>query len=253
MWTGAWRTGVFLVILVTLWATAYKLKIWSPLVFPSPIEVKASLATGFREGTFQIGILASMKRILLGYALSIIMGLPLGIFLARFTWARQTLGQLILGLQTMPSICWLPLAILWFGLDEKAILFVVVMGSLFAVTTAIAAGLQTIPPAMIAAGQTLGASGLTLYRRVMLPAAFPPILTGLKLGWSFAWRSLMAGELLYSGVGLGRILQTGRDFGDMSQVIAAMLIIIAIGLLVENLFFRPFEARIQRRWGLART
>lgn len=215
------------------------------------MEVKDSLVGGFGEGSFQIGIAASLRRIVVGYALSILIGLPLGVFLARYLWARQTLGQLIMGLQTMPSICWLPLAILWFGLDEKAILFVVVMGSLFAVTTAVAAGLQTIPPSLVAAGQTLGAGGLELYRRVMLPAALPPILTGLKLGWSFAWRSLMAGELLYSGVGLGRILQTGRDFGDMSQVIAAMLIIIAIGLLVENLLFRPVEARIQRRWGLA--
>lgn len=221
------------------------------MLFPSPVEVKDAFVWGFGEGSFQIGIAASLRRILVGYALSILIGLPLGVFLARYLWARQTVGQLVMGLQTMPSICWLPLAILWFGLDEKAILFVVVMGSLFAVTTAVAAGLQTIPPSLVAAGQTLGAGGLMLYRRVMLPAALPPILTGLKLGWSFAWRSLMAGELLYSGVGLGRILQTGRDFGDMSQVIAAMLIIIAIGLLVENLLFRPVEARIQRRWGLA--
>ena len=236
--------------LVILWATAYKLKLWSPLLFPSPSEVWKSFVNGFSDGSFQVGLLASLRRIVVGYALSILIGLPLGVFIARFALARQTLGQMILGLQAMPSICWLPLAILWFGLDEKAILFVVVMGSLFAITTATAGALTTIPPSLISAGETLGATGPALYLRVLLPAALPPILTGLKIGWSFAWRSLMAGELLYSGVGLGRILQNGRDLGDMAQVIAAMLIIIAMGLMMENVFFRPMEARLHRKWGL---
>lgn len=242
---------MFLVGLVILWATAYRLRIWSPLLFPSPVEVGKSFVSGFSDGSFQVGVLASLRRIVVGYALSILIGLPLGIFIARFAWARQTLGQMMLGLQAMPSICWLPLAILWFGLDEKAILFVVVMGSLFAITTATSGALGTIPPSLISAGETLGARGPGLYLRVLLPAALPPILTGLKIGWSFAWRSLMAGELLYSGVGLGRILQNGRDLGDMAQVIAAMLIIIAMGLLMENAFFRPVESRLHRKWGLA--
>jgi NitT/TauT family transport system permease protein len=229
---------------------AYRLRLWSPLLVPSPAEVKDAFVNGLRDGSFQVGVFASLRRIVVGYALSILIGLPLGIFIARFGWAKQTLGQMILGLQAMPSICWLPLAILWFGLDENAILFVVVMGSLFAITTATAGALATIPPSLVSAGETLGARGFGLYRRVLLPAALPPILTGLKIGWSFAWRSLMAGELLYSGVGLGRILQNGRDLGDMAQVIAAMLIIIAMGLLMENLFFRPVEARLHRKWGL---
>lgn len=209
-----------------------------------------SFVSGFSDGSFQVGLLASFRRIAIGYALSILIGVPLGIFIARFAWARQTLGQMVLGLQAMPSICWLPLAILWFGLDERAILFVVLMGSLFAITTATAGALNTIPPSLVSAGETLGARGPGLYLRVLLPAALPPILTGLKIGWSFAWRSLMAGELLYSGVGLGRILQNGRDLGDMAQVIAAMLIIIAMGLLMENAFFRPVETRLHRKWGL---
>lgn len=237
--------------MVTLWATASSLRLLPTSVFPPPMAVADALAAGFQGGGFGTGVAASLWRIIVGYALSILVGLPLGVILARFAWARQTVGQLVMGLQTMPSICWLPLAILWFGRDERAILFVVVMGSLFAVTTTVAASLQSLPPLLVSAGRTLGAGGLTLYRRVMIPAALPPIVGGLRLGWSFAWRSLMAGELLASGAGMGRILQVGRDSGDMAQVVAAMLVILAIGLAVENAVFRPAEAHLHRRWGLA--
>lgn len=215
------------------------------------MEVKNTLVEAVRDGSLVAGVLASMKRIAVGYVLSIVIGVPLGVFIAQFRWARQTIGATILGLQALPSICWLPLALLWFGLNEKAILFVVVMGSLFSITTATTAALANITPSLIAAGQTLGARKLSLYFRVLLPAAFPGILTGLKLGWSFAWRALMAGELLYSEVGLGRILTNGRDLGDMSLVITAMLVIIALGLLVDSLLFAPIERRVHRRWGLA--
>jgi len=236
---------------VILWETAYRLGVLSAATFPPPTDVGRSLLLGLSDGSLAVNVAASMKRIAFGYTLSIVMGLPLGVFLSRFEWARQTLGQLVLGLQTLPSICWLPLAVLWFGTGETAIQFVVVSGSVFAVIAAVASGLQTVPPTLVAAGRTLGARGLALYTRVMLPAALPTILGGLKLGWSFAWRGLMAGELIIKGAGLGHVLQEGRNLGDMGRIVAAMIVILAIGLLVENLLFRPAESRLHRRWGLA--
>ncbi len=245
------RAAAFLAVMVTLWATVYKLKVWPPTLFPSPLEVKTTLVDGFRDHSFQAAIWASLRRGVLGYLLSAVIGLPLGMLIARSTWVRQTIGSTVLGLQALPSICWLPLALLWFGLNERAVLFVVIMGSLFSIVTATAAGIEAINPTLISAGRTLGARGFGLYRRILLPAAMPGVITGLKLGWTFAWRSLMAGELIYSDVGLGRILNNGRDLQDMSTVVAAMFVIIAIGLLIEVALFRPLERTVQQRYGLA--
>jgi NitT/TauT family transport system permease protein len=157
---------------------------------------------------------------------------------------------MVVGLQTLPSICWLPLALLWFGLSQRAVIFVVVMGATFAITTAVVDGLRHVPPILLKAGRTLGADGMQLSTRVILPAALPTIVTGLKLGWSFAWRSLMAGELLYSEKGLGRVITTGRDLGDMAQVVAAMLIILLIGLVVDQYVFGPAQRSLALHWGL---
>ncbi|MBI4353592.1 MAG: ABC transporter permease subunit, partial [Candidatus Omnitrophica bacterium] len=154
------------------------------------------------------------------------------------------------GLQTLPSICWLPLAILWFGLSETAIHFVVVMGSLLSVTLATDGGVKNIQPIFLRAGRTMGAKGCDLFVHVVLPAALPSILAGLKQGWSFAWRSLMAGEILFMSLGLGHLLNIGRELSDMSQVIAVMLVIIAIGILMDVLVFGFLEKKVRRIWGL---
>jgi NitT/TauT family transport system permease protein len=158
-----------------------------------------------------------------------------------------------IGLQALPSICWLPLALLWFGLGEKAILFVVVMGALLSIALATADGVRNTSPLYLRAARTMGAEGLRLYRRVVLPAALPGILSGMKLGWSFAWRSLMAGELLYISLGLGQALAMGRELNKMSQVVSVMVVIIAIGLVIDQLVFRPTERRVRERWGLIRV
>ncbi len=213
-------------------------------------SVAASLVDGFRTGTVPIAIAASMGRMLVGYFLAVAIGLPLGIAIARLKVVKDTLGAAAASLQSLPSVCWLPLALLWFGLTEKAIIFVVVMGATFSITMAVEDGIRNVPPILLKAGRTLGASGLQMQRSVVLPAALPTIVTGLKLGWSFAWRSLMAGELLYSEKGLGRVLMMGRDLGDMAQVVATIIVILIIGMLVNEYLFATVERSLARRWGL---
>jgi NitT/TauT family transport system permease protein len=154
-------------------------------------------------------------------------------------------------MQTLPSICWLPLALLWFGLDEKAVILVVILGSTFAVTEAAYGGFTQVPVLYRRAALTMGADQIQLLRHVLIPAALPSIITGMKLSWSFAWRSLMAGELLYSDVGLGQLLMRGRDLADMGAVVSVMVVIVAIGLLVNGIVFAPLERQVRRRWGLA--
>ncbi len=158
-----------------------------------------------------------------------------------------------MGLQALPSICWLPLAILWFGLSEAAIVFVVVMGSLLAIAIASEDGVNQIDPLLLRQARALGVRRARLYTKVLLPGALPGIVTGLKLGWSFAWRALMAGELLFVSGGLGQLLHVGRELLDVSQVIAVMAAIVLVGVLVDRLLFQTVELRIRRRWGLLAT
>src|SRR5450759_703108 len=247
---GAVRRIVFFIALLAVWQALASIGLWPEYILPSPLSVVQTLARGFQNGTFLIGIAVSMERILIGFGISAVAGMALGLALGRIRVLDETLGSLVLGLQTLPSICWLPLALLWFGLSETAILFVVVMGALLSITLATEAGVKNTPPLYLRAARNLGADGWRLYALVILPAALPAIITGMKLGWSFAWRSLMAGELLYVSLGLGQLLNMGRELNDMSQVIAVMLVIIAIGLAVDRLIFAPLESRVRERWGL---
>lgn len=245
------RKLVFFGLLIALWEGLALLKIWPGYLFPAPFDVAERLVTGFTDGTFFIGIGVSMARVIAGYLISLTIGLPLGLLVGRVRAFDETVGSLLTGLQTLPSICWLPLALLWFGLNERAILFVVIMGAVLSISLAAEGGVKNTPPKYLRAARNMGASGFRLYRYVILPAALPNILTGMKLGWSFAWRSLMAGELLYVTLGLGQLLMMGRELNDMSQVIAVMLVIIALGLAVDRLVFTPVELRVRERWGLA--
>jgi NitT/TauT family transport system permease protein len=246
-----WRLRVlFFMALLAVWEALFRLRLWPPYVFPSMSSVGASLVAGIADGSYPLAIGVSLRRILVGYGLSLVIGIPLGLLLGRVKAVQDTLGSIVLGLQALPSICWLPLALLWFGLSEKAIMFVVVMGAVLSVTLSTADGVHNTPPLYLRAARTMGARGLRLYTGVILPAALPAILSGMKLGWSFAWRSLMAGELLYVSLGLGQLLTMGRELNDMSQVIAVMLVIIAIGLLADRAVFAPVERRVRERWGL---
>ena len=200
---GLARKSSFYVLVIMIWEVASRAGFWPRFLFPAPSEVLQTLLQGFADRTFLFGILASMRRILLGYSISLVAGVLLGLGISRNKFIAETIGSLILGLQTLPSICWLPLALLWFGLNESAIIFVVVMGALLSITTATESGIKNAPPLLIKAGQNMGARGPRLLFEVIIPAALPSIITGMKQGWSFAWRSLMAGELLYGSVGLG--------------------------------------------------
>lgn len=242
---------IFFGLLLGVWAGLYAARIWSPLIFPSPADTWNALVDGFNQDTIPAAVAASLRRVVIGYLLAFALGLAFGMAMARWQTVQQTLGSLVLGMQTLPSICWLPLALVWFGLDEKAVILVVVLGSTFAVTEASYAGFKNVPALYRRAALTMGASQLQLLRRVLIPAALPNIVTGMKLAWSFAWRSLMAGELLYSDVGLGQLLMRGRDLADMGTVVAVMVVIVAIGLLVNAAIFSPLERGLHRRWGVA--
>ncbi len=241
---------LFYSALLGIWWAVSALKLWPPYLFPSPVEVFHSLAAGFADHSFWIAIGISMKRILLGYALSVVLGVALGLFIASSKFLEETLGGLIVSLQSLPSICWLPMAVLWFGLTEKAILFVVVMGSLLSITISMESGRHNVPRLYSMAGRNFGARGLRLFFYVLLPASLPHLVSGMKQGWAFAWRALISGEMISVTLGLGQLLTMGRDLNDMSQVMAVMLLIIALGYAVDKLIFRTLERHLQARWGL---
>ena len=247
------RQIVFYLILLALWQVLIALKVWPEYIFPSPLGVLKSLAEGFQNNTFIVAIAISMKRIAIGYGISLVIGGLLGILVSRFRVLDDTIGELMLAIQTLPSICWFPLALLWFGLNEKAIDFVVIMGALFCIAIAVESGIKNVPPLYIKAGRNMGAKNIRLFYAVIIPAAMPSIVAGLKQGWSFAWRSLMAGELLFANLGIGYLLLMGRELNDMSRVIAVMLVIAFISILVDKLVFGRIESSIGYRWGLGKN
>jgi NitT/TauT family transport system permease protein len=235
--------------LVLLWQGLAALGLWPPYLFPGPADVATTLGRVGANGELVTALLVTLRRILLGYGAATLMGLGLGLLLARSRTLSAVAGPAVLGLQAMPSICWFPLAILWIGLNEGAILFVTAIGTLFAVAAATEAAIRTIPPAYVRAASTMGAKGWRLYWRVVLPAALPTLLTGLRVGWSFAWRSLMAAEMLFMNLGLGHLLGMGRELADAAQVVAVILVILGLGLLVDRLVFAQAEQAVRRRWG----
>lgn len=204
-----------------------------------------------RDGRLWQAITRSLGRLAQGYAVSILIGVPLGVGMGQWAFMRRLLRPVVVGLQALPSICWLPLALLWFGLTETSIIFVVVMGSVLAIAIAVEDSILGINPLLLRVSSSYGIRGLRFYGGVLLPAALPGIITGLKLGWSFAWRALMAGELLYVSGGLGQLLTMGRELMEIPQVMAVMVCIIAVGTLIDRLVFQTVEIRVRRRWGLA--
>ncbi|XXF78221.1 ABC transporter permease [Myxococcaceae bacterium GXIMD 01537] len=245
----AQKLGVLLLLLAA-WEALARSGLWSLHLFPGPVEVAHSFWAMLVDGRLVAATLRSLGRLARAYALSVAIGVPLGLALARLSFFRHAVKPIVMGLQALPSICWLPLALLWFGLTDTAILFVVVMGSVLAVAIATEDGVNAIDPQLVRVAHTLGVSGGRFYFGVLLPAALPGIVTGLKLGWSFAWRALLAGELLFVSGGLGQLLTMGRELMDVPQVMAVMVAIIAIGMLVDRVLFQTVEVRVRRRWGL---
>jgi NitT/TauT family transport system permease protein len=245
------RQVVFYGALIAVWQLLYTLELWSPYLFPSPHDVWISLRANIENGLIWDSTKASLGRLAVGFALAFVTGTSMGVACGTMRWVDETLGGLIVGMQSLPSIAWLPLAVLWFGLSPNAITFVVLMGSVFAIAISARDGVRNIPVLQRRAAQVFGASRLQTIRYVTLPGMLPSMAQGLKLGWAFSWRSLMAAELLYSAVGLGHLLQVGRDLNDMPQVLAVMGVIVAVGLAVDRFVFGPVEWWVRHRWGLA--
>jgi len=241
---------IFYTALIGVWALLAKLRIWPPYLFPPPWGVGHALWDGFADHSFWIGIVDTMKRMLIGYSLSVVLGMILGLAVSSNKFLKDTLGGLLVSLQSLPSICWVPLAVLWFGLTEKAILFVVLMGSLLSVTIAMEDGRRQMPKIYGMAGRNLGASGFRLFWSVLLPASLPFIVNRMKQGWAVAWRSLIQAEMIFLSLGLGQLLMMGRDLSDMSQVMAVMILIVILGYMVDGLIFRTMERRLQEKYGL---
>ncbi len=245
----------FLLVLVA-WHFVVQSGIWSRLILPPPLDVARYLHGALRDGSLIGATLVTLRRLLVGYALGIFIGLPLGLITARWKICDLTLGVIALGLQTLPSVCWVPLALLWFGQTETAMLFVVIMGTVWSVLIATDNGVKTVPPIYMRAAQTMGSKSWHTWLKVILPASLPFVVSGMKQGWAFAWRSLMAAEIfvtILTGFGLGHLLHYGRELHAMDQVVGIMLVIIVIGLLADKFFFSPWEKFLHRRWGTSQS
>jgi len=243
---------LFFAALGLAWHLASTSGRWSAVLLPSPRDVLDYLIDAGRDGTLAEATLVTLKRLLVGYAIGIVIGIPLGLMTSTSQFFQDTIGALALGLQTLPSVCWIPLALLWFGQTENAMLFVVIMGTLGSVLIATDTGARSISPIYARVARTMGSEGLDKWMRVILPASLPFLVSGLKQGWAFAWRSLMAAEIyvtILTGFGLGHLLHYGRELSAMDQVIGIMLVIVAIGLVADKVLFSPWERFMHRRWG----
>lgn len=245
----------FFIGLIILWQLLYLAATdwfgWAkPYAIPHPSGVWNSIITLLTNGTLITAIWSSMVRVLIGFLIAICIGIVFGILIINSEYLARNLKPLILGIQTLPSICWVPFAILWFGLRESAIIFVVVMGSAFSISLAVESGIKGVPPIYIKAAKTMGVSPKMLYCRVIFPAALPSFVAGLKQGWSFAWRALMSGEVMSASMGLGYTLMIGRDLADINQVMTIMLVIIIIGIIIDKGVFTTLENYILQKRGL---
>jgi len=241
---------VFIVVWQVLWAAA----IWPEYQLPAPLTVWSRLADLFSSGQIVEVLWTSVSRAVLGFLAGVVIATPLGLLVAKVRVVRAAIGPLLSGLQSLPSVAWVPAAVLWFGLKDASIYFVVLMGSVPSIANGLVSGIDQIPPILPRVGKTLGASQLSAARHILLPAALPGYLAGLKQGWAFSWRSLMAAELIAHspdlGLGLGAYLNQGSSYNDMPTVMAAIFLILLVGVGIELLVFRPVEKAVLRARGL---
>jgi sulfonate transport system permease protein len=242
---------LFLAAFVGIWQLVFTLGIWPKVSMPSPAMVAESFVQLIQNITLITSIGMTMWRLAIGFAISITIGVGIGLAMVKFTGFGKTMSSFAVGLQSFPSVAWVPFAILLIGLNDFGILFVVVMSSVFSVMISTYSGINNIPPIYIRAARNMGARGLSLFRYVMIPAATPSLIVGIKQAWSFAWHALIGAEILIAAsVGLGHILLVGREFQLMDQIIASMITIFAIGLLFDRLVFSKLEDKVRDRWGL---
>jgi NitT/TauT family transport system permease protein len=254
VWSNLWPKIGALVIGLFLWQVVVWSE-WKPeYILPGPGKTFSTLWEMLREGTIWEATLTTMRRAFVGYFAAVLIGLVIGGLVARIRAVRAAFGSFITGIQTMPSIAWFPLAIVLFQLSERAILFVVVLGAAPAIANGLISGADNIPPVLLRAGKVLGARGWNSFRYIVFPASLPGLVSGLKQGWAFAWRSLMAGELLVIIKGkpsIGSLLQENRAVNDYRGLLAVMIVILIIGIIVDSVVFGRLEKAIRRRWGLA--
>jgi len=252
IWSSAWPKLAAVGLGLLIWQIAVW-SAWRPeWVLPSPLTVFESLGNMITTAEFWDALANTLRRAVLGFGFALVSGTAIGLAVARVRVLRTAVGSLITGLQTMPSVAWFPLAILFFGLNESAIFFVVVLGAAPSIANGLINGVDYVPPLLVRAGRVLGARGWSLYRHVIMPAALPSYLAGLKQGWAFAWRSLMAGELLViiaNRHALGQEMQFARDNSDAVKLISIMIVILVIGIFVDVLF-NAFDKRLRARRGI---
>ena len=221
-------------------------------MFPSLTQVFDTLINGLISGQITAAVVKSMGRILLGFSIAIILGLIMGYFIWRYKVVEDTLGFVVTALQSIPSIVWFPLAIIWFGLNDFSILFIVTIGATWTMTTNATSGFRNVPELYQRVAKVYGSGGFHFIRSVILPASVPQLISGLRVAWAFSWRALMAGELLGGGGGLGQLLEMGRSLGQMDLVLSVMFIIAVIGTIVDNVVFTRLERNVQMKWGVKR-
>jgi NitT/TauT family transport system permease protein len=236
-------------ILIVIWELASKFA-----NFPSIIQVFKSLAGLTENNTLGIAIIISIRRLIVGFIISLVIGTLIGLLMTKLKHTREDLGKLIGGLQSMPNVCWVPFAVLWFGLNEKAILFVIIIGSVFAVSMAMESGMKNFTPQYIRVAKMAGAKGFTLYKEVIFPESIPVIFAGVRQGWAFAWRGLIAGEMIASSMnGLGQILTHGKTANDINEIVAIMVVILLLGFLIDKVVFEKIEGVLQRKFDFGRA
>ncbi|TFC95852.1 MULTISPECIES: ABC transporter permease [Cryobacterium] len=245
---------LLLVALVCAWQFYTVVAEPRPDLYPGPLNVAAAIGERWADGRLQQAVATSIARGGAGFLIAVAIGTPLGLLLAEWRLLRRALGPLLSGLQVLPSVAWVPAAIIWFGLTDATVYFVVLMGAVPSIANGLVSGIDHVPPQLRRVGTVLGASRSQLATLVILPAALPGYLSGLKQGWAFSWRSLMAAEIIAMGgsigFGLGSMLQQSRELADLPAVLATILIILAVGILVELVAFAPVERRLLRRRGL---
>lgn len=247
-------------MIVTIWEVISKLGffptfMFPPLVIPNDpggVTVLKTLFSGIISGQIITATGITLGRLLIGFSIAIVLGLTFGFLIAKYKWVDDTLGFFVTALQSIPSIVWFPLAIVWFGLGNTAILFIVAIGATWTMTVNSSTGFKNVPKIYLNAAETLGSSGLHLARTVIFPASLPHIISGLRVAWAFAWRAIMAGELLGSTGGLGYLLDMGRSLQAMDLVLSIMIIIGIIGTIIDNFVFLRIERKVSERFGLGR-
>jgi NitT/TauT family transport system permease protein len=244
-------TIIFLAVFLAVWEIIVLLEVFPAVSLPSPFRVAQSLLYLIEDGTLANSIAISMLRLFAGFFISILIGVGIGLTMLKFKYFGKTLNSFAVGLQSFPSIAWIPFAILLIGLNDSGILFIVIMSSIFSIMISTYSGIRNIPTIYLLSAANMGMKGISLFRYVMIPAATPSLIIGMRQSWSFAWHALVGAEMLITTlVGLGYILAVGREFSNMSQIIAAMIVIFAIGLIFDRIVFSKIEEKVRDRWGL---